>query len=45
MFKSLRKDTYQSRGQSLWLLACERDARAPSKRRAGNAGVPPAIFV
>ena len=23
-------------------IACERDARAPSQRRAGNAGVPPA---
>jgi hypothetical protein len=25
------------------LLPCERDARAPSTRCAGNAGVPPAI--
>ena len=26
-----------------FLLSCERDARAPSTRDAGNAGVPPAL--
>jgi hypothetical protein len=26
-----------------FLLSCERDARAPSTRDAGNAGVPPAM--
>ena len=28
---------------SAFLLSCERDARAPSTRNAGNAGVPPAM--